>query len=259
MDVQQLVAKLQQLAAKAAADPLAVPMAGSLAGLVLCIALLYWCAAAGERKQQEQQQREAGGTVFEGGVRRSTRQVGRGLLQGAWRLRPVLQECRLRGRGVPSCPCLPSISKGHEPCLGCRVHRQPTHYSPEKPEDSPAPAKTPRAAVSSPGQLSSMTVAEHLLCGKAPLCLRQALDFAFKNSVNWCMAASDACPSGLRGGAGSTAASDRSCALYLHRQPTPSPVLLPPTVQRTPRTVKKETEEKEAVTVTPRAARPRRC
>lgn len=69
MDVQKVVAQVQAAVQTALADPLTVPLAGSLAGLALCIGLLYWCAAAGERQQKQ----EAGGTVFEHGVRRSTR------------------------------------------------------------------------------------------------------------------------------------------------------------------------------------------
>lgn len=72
MDVQAVLVKAQALWQQVLADPLVLPMAGSLAALVCSIALLYWCAAAGERAQKKRQS-QAAGTVFEGGVRRSTR------------------------------------------------------------------------------------------------------------------------------------------------------------------------------------------
>lgn len=72
MDLPAVVEKAQALWQQVRADPLVLPMAGSLTALVCSIALLYWCAAAGERGQKKRQS-QAGGTVFEGGVRRSTR------------------------------------------------------------------------------------------------------------------------------------------------------------------------------------------
>ncbi|KAL4425104.1 hypothetical protein ABPG77_010418 [Micractinium sp. CCAP 211/92] len=72
MDVQAVLVKAQALWQQVLADPLVLPMAGSLAALVCSIALLYWCAAAGERAQKKREN-QAAGTVFEGGVRRSTR------------------------------------------------------------------------------------------------------------------------------------------------------------------------------------------
>lgn len=67
MDVQQVAKQLrEQLEALATSNPLLVPVVGSIAGLLFVIALLYSCGASSTKKKLT-------GTVFEGGVRRSTR------------------------------------------------------------------------------------------------------------------------------------------------------------------------------------------
>mgnify|MGYP001810421894 CR=1 FL=1 len=68
--VEQLVLKLKAVLLEAASDPLAISMLGSLAFLAFSVALLFACASHDRKKAA---QAEAGGTVFEGGVRRSTR------------------------------------------------------------------------------------------------------------------------------------------------------------------------------------------
>lgn len=69
MDVQavlkQLQQQLEQLVAQAQAQPIAVPAAAALAGLLVAIFLFYNVARAAPRT----------GSVYQGGVRRSTRRV----------------------------------------------------------------------------------------------------------------------------------------------------------------------------------------
>lgn len=96
MDVQQLVEALQKQVAAAAASPLTIPIASSLAALVFTILLLYLCAVGDSKK--ERKAREAGGTVFEHGVRRTTRQVG-----GCSKLDHNVQHARSRAGQLSPC------------------------------------------------------------------------------------------------------------------------------------------------------------
>lgn len=89
-DIQQILAQLQAEAQRLAASPLAVPVAASLGGLLLVIVALY--ALAGRTKK------ERTGTVYQGGVRRSTRCAGGGQQQPA------------PGRGSPGPPPTPPAS-----------------------------------------------------------------------------------------------------------------------------------------------------
>lgn len=70
MDVQaaltQLQQQLEQLVARVQAEPLAVPAGVALAGLLVAILFLWSVAKAAAKKERT-------GTVFEAGVRRSTR------------------------------------------------------------------------------------------------------------------------------------------------------------------------------------------
>lgn len=53
---------------------------------------------------------------------------------------------RLQVAAVPTCPLeLVIVSR---PLRALRAHKKPLQFSPEKPAESPAPAKTPRAVVS---------------------------------------------------------------------------------------------------------------
>jgi len=125
MDLQQLVEALQKQVAEAAASPLAIPMAGSLAALVFTILLLYLCAVGDSNK--EKKAREAGGTVFEHGVRRTTRQVG-----GCTKLDHSVQQAGSRAgrascRRVAGCRCLlPCLNLGG-PLLS--LHAVPAGYT----------------------------------------------------------------------------------------------------------------------------------
>lgn len=66
MDVQAALNQLEQVLRRLAAEPLAAPLAAGLGALLVAIFLLHTVAKS---------KKERTGTVYEGGVRRSTRQV----------------------------------------------------------------------------------------------------------------------------------------------------------------------------------------
>lgn len=116
--MQEALNQLEQVLRRLAAEPLAAPLAAGLGALLVAIFLLHTVAKG---------KKERTGTVYEGGVRRSTRQA-----ELFWA--STTGRRRLRRR----------LSSPVAHCVPCRQHKAPESYHPE----SPAPAKTPRAAVS---------------------------------------------------------------------------------------------------------------
>lgn len=225
MDVQavlkQLQQQLEQLVAQAQAQPIAVPAAAALAGLLVAIFLFYNVARAAPRT----------GSVYQGGVRRSTRRV-------------------FNNSGGAAGRSPRTALTGLAPCMHCRQHKAPQQYHPE----SPAPAKTPRAAVS-----ARVTVGASPRRPLASLCSSQ---LAAIQGFEACSRAGCRCR--RLGTSRPLPVACRSCASapaqHTQLPPPAAPFCHAKLVQKTPKTIKKAAEEKEATTVTPKAAtRPRRC